>query len=300
MRHRLSILARAAVVLAGLAPAAGAAQFYQQNNLASDLASLTPGHVDPNLQNPWGMSFGPATPFWSSDQVTGKATLYDGAGNAAGGPLIVTIPGGGTPGTGPTGTVFNSTASDFVLPVGGKSLFLFSTLNGTIVGWNGGSGTTGQVVATVANTTFTGLTLANNAGANFLYAADARGHVDVFNSTFQQVAPTGNFTDPKLMPGLTPYGIQAIGNSIYVTYDQKGVVGGSVAQFGPRNGNLHPPARQRRDPRSTLPGASCWRRPPSVSSAATSWSATRTAATSTRSTRRAAPSSASSATPTAT
>lgn len=228
MYRRLSRLAPVVLGLAWLAPTARAAQFYLQTNLASDVAGMAP-HIDPNLKNPWGMSFGPATPFWSSDQVTGNATLYDGAGNPAGGPLIVPIPGGN-----PTGTVFNST-TDFHLSNGNPALFLFSTLNGTLVGWNGVG--TQQVVATVANTTFTGLTLANNGGANFLYAADSRGHVDVFNGTFAQVTPSGSFVDPGLPAGLTPYGIQVIGNSIYVTYDQRGVPGGTVAQFD-LNGNF--------------------------------------------------------------
>lgn len=229
MRHRLSIFARAAVVLSFLAPAARADQFYKQTNLASDIQGLAP-HTDANLKNPWGMSFAGGSPFWVSDQKSGNSTLYDGAGNPAGGPLIVTIPGGN-----PTGQVFNSTASDFVIPGAGKSVFIFATLGGTIAAWNGG--TLATTVQTVANTTFTGLTLATNGGANFLYAADARGHVDVFNGTFQQVTPTGNFVDPNLAAGLTPYGIQAIGNSIYVTYEQRNVATGAVAQFD-LNGNF--------------------------------------------------------------
>ncbi len=232
MRRHFSLFARAALGLACLASAARADQFFVQTNLVSDIPGIAP-ITDPNLKNPWGMSSGmgnPATPFWVSDQVTGVATLYNGAGTPAA--LVVNIPGGS-----PTGQLFNSTTSDFVLPVGGKALFLFSTLGGTIAGWNGGSGTTAQTVATVANSTFTGLTMANNGSGNMLFAADARGHVDVFNGTFQQVTPAGNFVDPNLAAGLTPYGIQAIGNSIYVTYENRGVVAGAVAQFD-LNGNF--------------------------------------------------------------
>ena len=58
------------------------------------------------------------------------ATLYDGLGAKQG--LVVTIPGGT-----PTGQVSNPT-NDFVLPVGGKALFLFATFGGSIEGWIGG------------------------------------------------------------------------------------------------------------------------------------------------------------------
>ena len=46
----------------------------------------------------------------------------------------------------PTGTVFNSTAG-FLLPSGGKALFLFDTEDGLVRGWNGAQGTTAIVVA---------------------------------------------------------------------------------------------------------------------------------------------------------
>lgn len=47
---------------------------YFQTNLTSDLG-IAP-NVDPNLKNPWGISFGLNTPFWISDQVTDVSTLY--------------------------------------------------------------------------------------------------------------------------------------------------------------------------------------------------------------------------------
>ena len=75
--------------------------------------------IDSNLVNPWGIAFGPTSPFWVADNGMRVSTLYDGAGNpqpppqpppSKGGPLVVTIPTPGDPlgasGT-PTGTVFN-------------------------------------------------------------------------------------------------------------------------------------------------------------------------------------------------
>ena len=71
-------------------------------------------NVDSNLVNPWGISFGPTTPFWVSDNGTGMATLYNAGGVPfpVGTPLVVTIapPNGSPPGftSAPTGQVFNN------------------------------------------------------------------------------------------------------------------------------------------------------------------------------------------------
>ena len=80
--------------------------------------------------------------------------------------------------------------------------------------------------------------MANNGSANFLYAANARGNrVDVFDANFHPTSLAGNFVDPTVPAGFTPYGIQHIGNSIFVTYETRGVVAGAVAEFD-LNGNF--------------------------------------------------------------
>src|SRR5438132_3469389 len=84
---------------------------YRQTNLVSDIPGA--GQIlDPNLVNPWGMTFSSSSPFWLSDNGTGVATLY--AGDNASGPITkntttVTIPGGKN-----TGVIFNG-SSDFVI-----------------------------------------------------------------------------------------------------------------------------------------------------------------------------------------
>ena len=54
-----------------------------QHNLVSDLPGAD--HTDGNLVNPWGITHGPSTPWWVSDNGTGVSTLYtaDGASVAA-------------------------------------------------------------------------------------------------------------------------------------------------------------------------------------------------------------------------
>lgn len=215
--------------LAALASSSARGGDYVQTNIVSDLASMAP-NVDPNLKNPWGVSFSGTSPFWVSDQGSGKATLYNPLGSQVINPLIVTNPTAGTgPPSGPTGQVFNSTTSDFMIPAAGgttvKSTFLFDTLDGTIQGWNPGSSAgmnAAETLVTVPHAVFTGLTLASSGGANYLYAANAAGGIMVYNSTFSDVTTTtfaNKFVDPNPVPGFTPYNIQRLSDgNLYVTY----------------------------------------------------------------------------------
>ncbi len=63
------------------------------------------------------------------------------------------------------------------------------------------------------------MALATNGSNSYLYATDFHnGTVDVFDSTFTKVSLTGSFTDPGLPSGFAPFGIQASGGKLYVTY----------------------------------------------------------------------------------
>src|SRR5258708_6670596 len=85
--------------------AANVSAQYKQTDLVSNRPGVAPLH-DPSLVNGWGLSRAPTSPFWVSDNLTGKATLYTGAGAKVN--LEVTIPPvSGNPHGTPTGTVFN-------------------------------------------------------------------------------------------------------------------------------------------------------------------------------------------------
>src|SRR3979490_3136583 len=118
--------------------ATGFAQHYTQTNLVSNTAGVAPV-TDPQLINPWGLSRGFGSPWGVSDNATGFSTLYNGAGAKQS--LIVTIPptdptNNNMPTGTPTGTTFNGSQTDFLLAAGKPAAFLFSTIDGTIAGWN--------------------------------------------------------------------------------------------------------------------------------------------------------------------
>ena len=224
-----------------------AAQHYKQTDLLSNTSGSAPT-VDPQLINAWGLSRGPGSAWWVSDQATGVSTLYNGAGDKQS--LVVTIPPAdptnkNTPKGSPTGTVFNGSQTDFLLAPGKPAVFLFCTADGTIAGWNptvavaqGAAPPSTQAVTVIKSTdgsAYTGLTAAFIDGKLYLYAANfAKGRIDVYDSAFQRVNPSkysdrtasdeeersreNPFVDERLPRGYVPFNVQAIGNDIVVTY----------------------------------------------------------------------------------
>ena len=183
---------------------------FTQTNLVSDIPGLA-ATTDPQLVNPWGVSFGPATPFWVSDNGTGLATIYNGNGVKQG--LVVTIPPplGGVSPAAPTGQVFNPNPSDF-----GGSHFIFATEDGTISAWSSGTSAALQVTSTAV---YKGLALGTNGGNTLLYATNfLTGKVDVFDNKFSPTTLAGGFVDPNLPAGYAPFNIQNINGKLYVTY----------------------------------------------------------------------------------
>ncbi len=187
--------------------------YFVQTNLVSNVTNLA-AKTDPNLKNPWGMSFSPTSPIWISNQLSGTSTLYSGSGGKIG--LTVSIPAGTPPVSGPTGQVFNSTTSFDVNAA--PAPFIFDTLNGTIAAWNGSLKTNAMTVASTPGAIYTGLAIGSSGGADYLYAADNTGHIRVFNSSFQMQNWAGKFVDPNSAGGYSPFNIQTVGSQLYVTY----------------------------------------------------------------------------------
>jgi uncharacterized protein (TIGR03118 family) len=194
-------------VLAGSA-AAAPANSYTVHPLVSTA-------MDASLVNAWGLVAGPTTPWWVADNGTGVATLYDGAGVKV--PLTVN-----TATAAPTGTVFNLAGTGFPIASGTKSgspRFLFDGEDGVISGWNPNVSADAQPGVTDGGAVFKGLTYALTPIGAMLYATDfARGRVAVYGSGWTSVSTPGGFADDSLPADYAPFGIQAIGNRIFVTF----------------------------------------------------------------------------------
>jgi uncharacterized protein (TIGR03118 family) len=207
MRLRTLLGAVALFIPLAAAPASAASpDRYVVHALTSDKSRVA-DNQDTNLVNAWGLAAGPMTPWWVADNGSDKSTLYDPTGKPL--PLVVGVPGA------PTGTVFNGTPSAF--PVNGAAaLFIFDTEGGTILGWNSGTSSTQE--AAVPGAVFKGLAIATTPSGPRIFATDFhQGTVDVFDSTWKRVLYAG-FVDRSLPRHYAPFGIQAIGDRIFVTY----------------------------------------------------------------------------------
>ncbi|CAG9201745.1 NHL repeat family protein [Paraburkholderia tropica] len=198
-----------------------AATLFTETALVSD-GAVAASHTDPNLQNSWGIAFNPSGFVWVADNGSSVATLYDGNGVPQS--LVVTLPTGASGSADPTGIVFNGTTS-FSISAGGKSgvaAFIFDGEGGTLTAWSPAVNATNAIVAyddQSGGAVYKGLALASNAGANFLYATDFHNNkIDVFDTHFAKVTMPGGFQDPTLPAGFAPFGIQAIGTKLFVTY----------------------------------------------------------------------------------
>jgi uncharacterized protein (TIGR03118 family) len=198
---------------------------FAQTNLVSDIPGLAQ-FVDPDLVNAWGMSSSATSPIWVSDNGTGLATLYNGAGVKQA--LVVTIPppAGATGPAAPDGQVFNAggPGSAFNVTSGGvsgPSRFIFATEDGTISGWSPGVNATQAIIA-VDNSgggtgaVYKGLAIGTSGGVTRLYAANFRsGQVEVYDQAFNLI---GTITDPSVPPGYAPFNVQVLNGQLYVTY----------------------------------------------------------------------------------
>ncbi|MFL6439272.1 MAG: TIGR03118 family protein [Terriglobales bacterium] len=242
---------------------------------------------DPNLKNPWGVGTSSGSPFWVADNNAGKSTLYNTAGVAQS--LVVSIPAPGDPlgssGT-PTGLVFNTASGQGAFKVSGvnrnnmpasaPAIFLFSTEDGTILGWNPGvnppgfdpakAGTYAIIaVDNSANPTaadgavYKGLAIATDTtttpSTTRLYVTNFRaGTVEVYNTSFapDSSLPSDAFVDPTLQRGFAPFNIVPLNvggaTKLFVTYavqdaakhdDVAGQGRGIVDTFDVSGGSLH-------------------------------------------------------------
>lgn len=203
-----AVVALVAVGGATAAPPGG----YVVHPLVSNTTTESGNPPDPHLQNAWGLAAGPGTPWWVNDNGAGLATLYNSAG--------AKVPREFSVGSGPTGIVWNDT-SGFDLKNNTQALFLFDGEDGVVRAWNGSAGTVAETEKDLSGegAVFKGLAISQTRLGPRIYATDfANRRVDVFDGSWTQISSPFAFFDPTIPSSYGPFGIQAIGSRIFVTY----------------------------------------------------------------------------------
>jgi uncharacterized protein (TIGR03118 family) len=138
-----------------------------------------------------------------------------------------------------------------ILPDGTKASFLFSTLDGTISGWNSVLGTANAVTQIAINNnsagaSYPGMAILNTATASYILAANfgTANKIEVYSSTFAPTTLSGSFTDPTLPAGFAPFSVHVIDNQVYVAYALKSngepanALGNGAVSIFDTNGNF--------------------------------------------------------------
>jgi uncharacterized protein (TIGR03118 family) len=204
---------------------------FEQVNLVGDNDEYQPARIDPNLVNAWGIAFAPTGPAWVSAEGTGVSVVYNSLGNDVR-PRVVIPSHSAAFGGHPTGQVFNG-AAGFRLPNGNPARFIFAGADGVISAWNAGDSAK-KMIDDAPDAAYLGITIATDAGNNFLYAANfAEGAIDVYDTAWNEIN-TKPFNDPQLPSGYSPFNIQNIAGQLYVMYAKVGADG--EEEVGPGNG----------------------------------------------------------------
>jgi uncharacterized protein (TIGR03118 family) len=233
-------------------PSISTAQHFTQKNLVSDISQPDNADgskvvVDPNLKNPWGLTRSAGSPWWVSNNNSGTSTLYNGTGtppkafpdphpdsngNGIDSPFnnfVMVPPPGFAPGTAstPTGVVFNGSPGDFLVAPGQQALFIFSTEDGTISGWNPQVNVTNAIPkvdnsdkGSAHGAVYKGMTSGEINGKRFLYVTNFRSaRVEVYDTNFHRVhLGEDAFDDDSIPRDFAPFNVQNIGGSLFVTY----------------------------------------------------------------------------------
>ena len=211
-----------AAALASAASASSARDRFFEHVLVTD-------RTDGQLVNAWGLAAGPSGPWWVANEARSSSTLYAGDGRKQA--LTVAVPGG------PTGVVFNGGQGFVVRGAGsaGPARFIYACEDGTIKGWSPtvphGWSTEAQVAVDEGRSAaiFRGLALAGGR----LYATDFHnGRVLVYDSQWRHVVTRGAFVDRTIPEWYAPFGIQAVGARLFVTYAWRAPVNGNDGPTG--------------------------------------------------------------------
>jgi uncharacterized protein (TIGR03118 family) len=218
-----------AVGIAALATAGSASSARPDRFVLHQLVS---DRNDTQLVNPWGLAGADWGAWWIANEARSSSTVYTGDGRKQ--KLTIHVSGG------PTGVVFNG-GPGFLVRVGraaASARFLYACEDGTIRGWSPsvpavrhGWSTRTEVAIDAGRlgAVLRGLALAGGR----LYATDFHNaRVLVFDSRWRRVVKRRAFVDDSIPSWYAPFGIQALGGRIFVTYAWRAPVNGNDAPTG--------------------------------------------------------------------
>ncbi len=186
-------------------------------------------HVDSQLVNAWGLAASPTGPWWTSNEASATSTLYSGAGRRQ--LLTVRVPGG------PTGVVWHEGKGFEVSAArtSGSARFIYACEDGKLRAWApsvpAGWSTQALVVVDEAASAAVFRGVAIDGGR--VYATDFHNaRVDVYDARWRPLRTPGAFVDRSIPEWYAPFGIQAIGGHVFVTYVWRAPVDGNDAPTG--------------------------------------------------------------------
>ncbi len=217
-----SIAAFTLTVIAASASAqvAGA---YKVTNLVSD-GSVPATTTDAGFINPWAISS--SGTWWISAQGSGQNYVVPSTTNLINFKVVVPFNTGVTTTTGlPAGSVTTAGSTGMLLSNNVKASFLFSTLDGTISGWNSGLGTAGAISRIAINNaaagaSYPGLAIINTATASYILAPNfgTGNAIEIYDGTFAKTTLPGTFKDPTLPANYAPFSVHVLNGKVYVAY----------------------------------------------------------------------------------
>ena len=232
MFHRLTMLGAGAVSAALVvssplaasahdrSPAPHRAHGIVQDNLFSNRSGMA-AHTDAKVLNPWGLSDGPDSSVWVSEQGSSTSTVI--RGGVKGDPQIhevapaINIPGA----MGATGQVFNDTKGFVVPTTKDPARFIFAGVSGNISAWNEDLKDTAVEASHPAGASYTGLALIHARSGPELAAADAKNNtIDLYDSHFRKISTGRKFHDSKLPSDASVFNIAEVGGSVFVAYSK--------------------------------------------------------------------------------
>jgi uncharacterized protein (TIGR03118 family) len=224
---RKIILRIFSLLLFGFAFAAGSATAqtvaYRRTNLTSDLPDVA-NHLNPLLQNPWGIALPQGPSFLIAIAGSGRVIAFSETGDVGGNGGFPTPNSAGTGTAAPMGIVSDPSSS-----FGNRDLarpFIISTITATVDGeiyfWaidatgNVPSLATLEVDHSREGAVYTATAILTPAGGAPVLAVVNfhSGKVELYDTDFAEV---GSLMDPSLPAGYAPFGIQVIGNQLFVT-----------------------------------------------------------------------------------